>query len=51
MYAFSGNPANPYSNASYPDYVDFRDQNQSFTGMAARGGISASLNSNDQTTW
>lgn len=49
MYVFSGNPGNPYSNASYPDYVEFRDRNQVFSGLAAWGGITASLNSNDQT--
>lgn len=49
VYVFSGNPSNPYSNASYPDYVEFRDQNQVFDGLAAWGGISASINSNDQT--
>ncbi|HEX8650240.1 MAG TPA: ABC transporter permease [Pyrinomonadaceae bacterium] len=48
-YVFSGNPGSPYSNASYPDYAEFRDQNQVFSGLAAWGGIMASLNSNDQT--
>lgn len=48
-YVFSGNPNSPYSNASYPDYEEFRDQNQAFSGLAAWGGITASLNSNDQT--
>ncbi|HEX8775435.1 MAG TPA: ABC transporter permease [Pyrinomonadaceae bacterium] len=49
VYVHSGNPNNPYSNASYPDYVEFRDQNQVFAGLAAWAGISASINSNDQT--
>jgi putative ABC transport system permease protein len=49
VYVFSGNPGSPFSNASYPDYVEFRDQNQVFDGLAAWGGITASLNSNDQT--
>jgi predicted permease len=49
VYVYSGNPGSPYSNASYPDYVEFRDQNQVFSGLGAWGGISASMNSNDQT--
>ena len=49
VYVYSGNPGNPYSNASYPDYVEFRDQNRVFDGLAAWGGISASMNSGDQT--
>ena len=34
---------------SYPDYVALRDQNNVLDGLAAWGGIGASLNSNDQT--
>lgn len=34
---------------SYPDYAAFRDQNNVFDGLIAWGGITASLNSNDQT--
>ena len=48
LYVFTGNPGNPYNVSSYPDYVDLRDQNQVFTGMACSGGITASLNSDDQ---
>ena len=33
---------------SYPDYAALRDQNNVFDGLAAWGGITASLNSNDQ---
>src|SRR5215207_10519531 len=47
-YVFSGVPGGPYSTASYPDYVDFRDRNEVFQGLAARGGISASLGVGDQ---
>jgi putative ABC transport system permease protein len=42
-YVFSGVPGGLYSTASYPDYVDYRDGNNLFEGLAARGGISASL--------
>ena len=48
LYVFTGNPGEPYNVSSYPDYVDLRDQNQVFTGMACSGGITASLNSDDQ---
>ncbi|HEU4930624.1 MAG TPA: ABC transporter permease [Pyrinomonadaceae bacterium] len=34
---------------SYPDYTALRDQNNVFDGLIAWGGITASLNSNDQT--
>src|ERR1044072_2396611 len=34
---------------SYPDYAAMRDQNNVFDGLIAWGGITASLNSNDQT--
>src|SRR5687768_13094237 len=33
---------------SYPDYAALREQNTVFDGLAAWGGITASLNSNDQ---
>jgi macrolide transport system ATP-binding/permease protein len=41
---FTGNPGNPYNVASYPDYVDFRDQNRVFDGLLCSGGIIVSLN-------
>ncbi len=47
---FSGTPGSLYSTASYPDYVDFRDRGgEVFQGLAARGGISASLGVGDET--
>jgi predicted permease len=46
-YVYSGTPRGLYSTASYPDYVDFRDRNEAFEGLAARGGISASLGVGD----
>ena len=46
VYVFNGNPGSVFS---YPDYVELRDQNQVFDGMTVWGGITASLNSNDQT--
>ena len=44
---YSGRPDSLYSNASYPDYVDFRDRVDVFEGLAARGGIGASLGAGD----
>ncbi|NOT59144.1 MAG: ABC transporter permease, partial [Acidobacteria bacterium] len=49
LYVFSGSSASPYNNASYPDYADFRDRNQGFSGLAAFGGITASLGANERT--
>jgi predicted permease len=34
----------PYSSISYPDYVDYRDQQQVFTGLAACQRVTVSLN-------
>src|SRR6266404_2259390 len=46
VFVFSGGPGGVFS---YPDYADFRDQNQVLDGLIAWGGISAALNSDDQT--
>ncbi len=46
VYVFNGNPGSLFS---YPDYAEMRDQNHVFDGLIAWGGITASLNSNDQT--
>jgi predicted permease len=46
VYVFNGNPGSIFS---YPDYAEMRDQNRVFDGLIAWGGITASLNSNDQT--
>lgn len=46
---FSGSRENPYSNSSYPDYIDYRDGTDVFSGLAAHSVISVSLNSGDQT--
>ncbi|MEK7831280.1 MAG: ABC transporter permease, partial [Acidobacteriota bacterium] len=49
VYVFSGNPGAPYNNSSFPDYAEFRDQSQGFSGLAAFGGITASLGADEQT--
>jgi predicted permease len=46
VFVFHGSPGSVFS---YPDYAAFRDQNNVFDGLLAFGGITASLNSNDQT--
>ena len=46
VYVFNGPTGSVFS---YPDYATLRDQNSVFDGLIAWGGISASLNSNDQT--
>src|SRR6267142_983975 len=46
VFVFNGQPGSVFS---YPDYSELRDQNRVFDGLIAWGGITASLNSNDQT--
>ncbi len=46
VFVFNGQPGSVFS---YPDYSELRDQNKVFDGLIAWGGITASLNSNDQT--
>jgi predicted permease len=46
VFVFNGQPGSVFS---YPDYSELRDQNKVFDGMTAWGGITASLNSNEQT--
>src|SRR2546423_1389700 len=46
VYVFNGNPGSAFS---YPDYAEVRDQNHVFDGLIGFGGITVSLNSNDQT--
>ncbi|HEX5708964.1 MAG TPA: ABC transporter permease [Pyrinomonadaceae bacterium] len=49
VYVYSGQPNSLYSTASYPDYAELRDRSEVFAGLAARGGITASLGGDDQT--
>ena len=46
VFVFNGPPGSVFS---YPDYAAMRDHNNVFDGLIAWGGITASLNSNDQT--
>jgi predicted permease len=46
VFVFSGSTGGVFS---YPDYAEFRDQNQGLDGLMAFGGITVALNSDDQT--
>ncbi len=46
VFVFNGPAGSVFS---YPDYAALRDQNNVFDGLICWGGITASLNSNDQT--
>ncbi|HVG18628.1 MAG TPA: ABC transporter permease [Blastocatellia bacterium] len=48
MFVFSGTAERPYSVSSYPDYVDYRDRNEVFSGLAAYSGVSVSMATGDQ---
>jgi putative ABC transport system permease protein len=39
----------PYGGSSYPDFVDFRDQADAFSGLAASENAVANLNAGDQS--
>ncbi|MFY9557107.1 MAG: ABC transporter permease, partial [Blastocatellia bacterium] len=45
LYVYDGNPGAVFS---YPGYCELRDQNQAFASLIAWGGISASLNTDEQ---
>jgi predicted permease len=42
-YVFTGSRESPWGTTSYPDYVDYRDRNDVFSGLAAYGEIAVSL--------
>jgi predicted permease len=46
VYVFNGAGSRVFS---YPDYAELRDQNKTLDGLVAWGGISVSLNSDQQT--
>jgi macrolide transport system ATP-binding/permease protein len=48
VYVFSGSPNSPYNNFSYPDLAELRARNRVFSGLAAYGGIAASLSLGDR---
>ena len=46
---YSGREDRPFSSASYPDYVDLRDRNESFSGFATYGRIGVTWNTGEQS--
>ncbi len=47
VFVFGGTRNSPWSVISYPNYVDYRDKNEVFSGLAAYSGITVSLNSGE----
>ncbi|MCI0339299.1 MAG: ABC transporter permease [Acidobacteria bacterium] len=47
VYVFGGTRNSPWSVVSYPNYVDYRDRNVAFNGLAAFSGVTVSLGSSD----
>jgi predicted permease len=48
MFVFNGRRSSPWMTVSYPNYVDYRDKNEVFSGLAAYGAITVSLTSNER---
>jgi putative ABC transport system permease protein len=48
MFVFSGTRNSPWSTVSYPNYVDYRDRNEVFSGLAAYGTITVSLSGDER---
>ena len=48
MFVFSGARNSPWSSVSYPNYVDYRDKNGVFSGLAAYSSITVSITSDDR---
>ena len=46
MFVFYGARNSPWATVSYQNYVDYRDRNEVFSGLAAYGRITVSLNGN-----
>jgi predicted permease len=46
-YVFSGTRESPWSTTSYPDYLDYRDRNDVFGGLAAYGEVAVSLSADE----
>ncbi|MCI0490306.1 MAG: ABC transporter permease, partial [Blastocatellia bacterium] len=43
VFVFNGSRNSPYSTSSYPDYLDYRDRNQVFSGLISYGTVSVSM--------
>jgi predicted permease len=48
VFGFGGTRNSPWGVTSYPNYIDYRDRNEVFTGLAAYGSISVSLSSDER---
>src|SRR5215510_13635606 len=48
MFVFSGTRNSQRATVSYPNYVDYRDRNAVFSGLAAYGAITVSLTSDER---
>ncbi|MGH9832827.1 MAG: ABC transporter permease [Blastocatellia bacterium] len=48
MFVFNGSRNGPWATVSYPNYVDYRDKNDVFSGLAAYGPITVSLTSDER---
>jgi putative ABC transport system permease protein len=49
MFVFNGTTANPWSVSSYPDYLDYRDQNEVFSDLLSYSSITVSARADDQS--
>src|SRR5215510_3478935 len=49
MFVFYGARNSPWGTISYLNYVDYRDRNEVFSGLAAYGRITVSLNGNEKS--
>ncbi|MGH9847789.1 MAG: ABC transporter permease, partial [Blastocatellia bacterium] len=49
IFGFSGTRNSPWQAISYPNYLEYRDRNEVFTGLAAYGGINVSLSSDERS--
>lgn len=49
MFIFNGTARNPWSTSSYPDYLDYRDKNEVFSGLLSYSSITMSARLEDQT--
>jgi len=48
IFGFSGTRNSPWQAISYPNYLEYRDHNRVFTGLAAYGEINVSLSSDER---
>jgi putative ABC transport system permease protein len=49
VYVFSGSPTSPWSVASYPDFLDYRNKNEVFSDLLTYSSITVSARNDDQS--